>query len=144
VLYRGADGQVHRSAVFHGPQGVILQSDIEAAMTRDGIEMNRVIGFVHNHDAFHYGNSSEERALNRYPSGGVLEGGDWNAANWMVSNGAGGNGGNGFALYIIDPIGQMREFHYADQSNYANLQRNERIRGDDLPHEMESDGSTCG
>ncbi len=144
IIWRDSSGQVQRSAVFHGPQGVILQSDVESAMTRDSIRMDQVIALVHNHDRFHYGTTSDGRALNRYPSGGILEGGDWNAADWMVANGAGGSSGSNFALYIIDTSGQLREFHYTDRDKYANMSRDDRISGVDLPDEMESDGTTCG
>lgn len=144
LIYRGADGQLHKSSVLRGANGEIPRSVIESWMRDNGVSMSQVEGFVHNHDAWHYERSYEEGQLNRYPSGGAsVGGGDWAVADWMVSAGAGGAGGAGFALYIIDTDGDLREFEYSARNIYFNLDADERERGESLPPELVSDGSSC-
>ena len=94
--------------------------------------MSQVVGLVHNHPWLIYGATSELALLNRYPSGGVLPGGDWAAATYMVSKGAGGAGGADFAMYVIDTKGNLREFHYSDHEVYEALLKSLNVRQDFL------------
>lgn len=146
VVFRDANGQVQRSPLFQGDAGQIPLAQIFAWMAGNGVSMSQVIGLVHNHPAWLYGKTLDAMAVNRYPSGGVVNGGDWNAADYMVSRGAGGPDGAGFALYVIDTVGNLREFAYSDRDIYKNLTKEERERenGTALPDEMKDDGSSCG
>lgn len=138
IVYRGSDGQVHNSPPIRGTSTGITTSQIASWMNNNNVAMSQVVGFVHNHDAYEYGTSTYEANVNRYPSSN-----DWNFADWMVGQGAGGAGGSGFAMYVIDPDGQMREFNYSLESRYENLSADQRNSGMYLPDEMASDGSTC-
>lgn len=106
-----------------------------------GISFSQIIGFVHNHPIDSYGEAPYE---NRYPSGGDAPGHDWDGADWFVSNGAGGPGGENFALYIIDTRGDMREFAYSDRETYKDLDAAERRNGESLPGQVSNGGSSCG
>jgi hypothetical protein len=109
-------------------------------MARLGIDRRDILGIVHNHPAAEY---SDYPDIQRYPSGGKVPGGDWNAADWFVSGGAGGSGGDDFSLFVIDTAGKMREFRYSDRDKFKNLDFEERNRGKALPPEVESDGTAC-
>jgi hypothetical protein len=109
-------------------------------MSRLGITRADVIGIVHNHPAYEYSDYPE---LQRYPSGGDVPGGDWDAADWFVSGGAGGTGGSGFALYILDTGGHMREYQYDRKDYYKDLDQEQREAGVGLPDTMKDDGSSC-
>ncbi len=147
LTYVGSDGSMQHSPPIHGTAGSISREAITTWMSANGVSWSQVRGFVHNHDDFWYGGSSFNENVNRYPSGGPSDpqGGDWRTAEWMVNQGAGGpNGGYGFALYIIDTDGNLREFEYSRRSEYENLTNDQRNAGIKLPDEMESDGSSCG
>jgi hypothetical protein len=137
-VYRGADGKVHHTSPFHGDGERLTGEDLINAMKANGISFSQLLGFVHNHDAWMYGTSDSEAAVNRYPSDN-----DWNAADWMVRNGAGGVGGAAFSLYLIDTSGVLREFDYEDKQVYTSLSKTDKEKGKELPEEMKSDGSTC-
>jgi hypothetical protein len=139
VLYRGADGSVQKSTVLEGTASQIPISVITEWMTNNGISFSQIIGFVHNHDAWYYAPTPDGAAINRYPSNN-----DWNTANWMVANGAGGPNGDGFALYVIDTDGDMREFEYQDRATYQSLDGDDKKAGTDLPDETTGDGTSCG
>jgi hypothetical protein len=144
VIYRDANGQVQRSPLIEGDVEGIPFNEILAWLASNGVSMSQVIGLVHNHPAYVYGQSDESANVNRYPSGGVLNGGDWIAAERMVSLGAGGPNGANFAMYVIDTIGKVREFEYVDREIYKNLSKEERDDGDALPDIMMDDGTSCG
>jgi hypothetical protein len=62
----------------------------------------------------------------------------------LVSNGAGGStGASGFAMYVIDTDGDLREFEYSDRAKYEGLSRDDKVAGDELPDELEDDGTSC-
>lgn len=145
VIYRGADGAVHSSPIFEGRQTSANggYSYIDPQVVRDwlaanNIPISQVTGFVHNHDAWHYGSSQEEVDVNRYPSTG-----DWGFADSLVNDGAGGTGGAGFSLYVIDTNGHLREFDYTDRTALGHLTRSQKTNGTALPDETVSDGSAC-
>lgn len=142
LTYRDASGAVQHSDLIRGDFEKILPSQIRSWMNSHGVSFSQVIGWVHNHPTHTYGGPQAD--INRYPSGGDVPGGDWNVADWFVSQGAGGVGGEGFALYIIDTEGDMREFEYKDREIYMNLDATERGRGEHLPGEIVSDGTSCG
>jgi len=141
IVYRDAAGAVHHTPPIEGATDHITVEAVESAMATYGISFSDVIGFVHNHPYDTYGG---EPYLNSYPSGGTVPGGDWNAADWFVNNGAGGTGGQDFALYIIDPYGKMREYEYADRDAYKNLNYEQREQGEHLPGQVVNDGTSCG
>jgi hypothetical protein len=145
LIYTDANGQTQKSNIIQGG-GTISQAALTQELQRLGVSWSQVVGFVHNHPQEIYGSNSQEEAANRYPSGGGVPGGDWNAAEWMVSQGAGGPNGQNFSLYVIDADPQephMREFRYADRAYYETLTRDERIAGVNLPPILISDGSRC-
>lgn len=72
-----------------------------------------------------------------------MPGGDWNFADYMVANGAGGSGGENYSMYIVDAKRDLREFKYSDRETYKNLDKDDQIRGRDLPQETESQGTEC-
>ena len=144
IVYVGSDGKVHRSPPIEGDTLGVPMTAILEWMSQNGVSMSQVIGLVHNHPLYEYGTTDQAAAINRYPSGGDVKGGDWNAASYMVNNGAGGTTGANFAMYVIDTAGQMREFLYSDRAKYENLSADEREQGDELPEQMKSDGSSCG
>ena len=61
----------------------------------------------------------------------------------MVQRGAGGAGGNEFALYVMDTAKDMREFNYRDDDKFRNLDENQKRAGTDLPTETVAGGG-CG
>lgn len=138
IIYRGADGKMYSSAPIPGTSTSISPAQITDWLNTNGVSMSQVTGFVHNHDAWQYGTSSFEANVNRYPSGN-----DWQTADWMVGQGAGGAGGSGFALYVIDPDGDLREFNYGAESTYKNLTPDQKNSGSNLPQQLTPDGSTC-
>lgn len=142
IIYRDATGVVQQSSIMQGATDHITIDMIEQAMSDEGISFSQVIGFVHNHPSHTFGGYNAP--VNRYPSGGDVPGGDWNTADWFVGNGAGGPGGENFALYVIDTDGQMREFDYSDKEIYKNLDASERRNGENLPGQVVNDGSSCG
>lgn len=73
-----------------------------------------------------------------------MEGGDWSAAAYMVSQGAGGAVGLNFSMYVIDTQGVMREFEYSDPGSYEGLDEQDRASGQGLPPPLIDDGSLCG
>lgn len=140
VVYRGADGAVHHSPPIHGTPDGISREAVLAWMTANGVSMTQVIGFVHNHDAWIYATTEQAALVNRYPSGN-----DWGFADWMVGAGAGGGqGGAGFAMYVIDTSGNLREFEYSAESYYRSLSQHDKEDGDGLPGEMHDEGGSCG
>jgi hypothetical protein len=141
IIYRDGTGALQKSGLIEGGELNIPGALVVAEMTRLGIDFSQIVGWVHNHPTYRYGNAPE---LNRYPSGGAVEGGDWSSADWFVANGAGGPGGENFALYIIDTGDVMREFKYSDRSLYVNLDRDDRTDGKNLPDPVVADGSSCG
>jgi hypothetical protein len=141
IIYRDANGVLQKSGLIEGGYLDIPGTLVVAEINRLGIQFSQIVGWVHNHPTYSYGNAPE---LNRYPSGGAVEGGDWNSAEWFVANGAGGPNGANFALYIIDTIDVMREFKYSDRAMYMNLDDDDRVDGKNLPDPVESDGSSCG
>ena len=144
VVYRGADGAVHHSPPIEGIGDYIDPAVIFKWMGDNGVSFAQVLALVHSHPQQLYGDiNTAEGKVNRYPSGGAVAGGDWNTASYMVANGAGGPGGEGFALYIIDAKGELREFEFHDREKYMSLTEAERERGKDLPPETEDDGGTC-
>ncbi len=144
VVYIGSDGAVRHSPPIEGDTLGVPLSAILSWMSQNGVAMNQVIGLVHNHPAYEYGATDQSAAINRYPSGGDVAGGDWSVAGYMVSNGAGGAGGADFAMYLIDTAGNLREFAYADREKYENLSAQEREQGEELPDAMKDDGTSCG
>lgn len=80
-------------------------------------------GIVHNHPQ----NESDylDNFQQRYPSDG-----DWSALDFLVSHGA--NPSN-LSLYILDPFGDVREFHYSDKAMYKAMDDGDRAAGDNLP-----------
>lgn len=104
------------------------------ALAEAGVSMSQVIGFVHNHPAWMYGGYGSAPEINRYPSVN-----DWNAADWMVRNGASSD----MALYVIDDGGTVREFEYQDQSRYRDLSDSQKESGRSLPEAMKKDGTSC-
>lgn len=140
LIYRDANGQVQKSGVIQGGDSSISQQAIETEMNRLGIDRSQVTGIVHNHPYNTYGAEPE---VNRYPSGGVVPGGDWSAADWFVNGGAGGSNGAGFSLYVVDTAGHMREFSFKDRNYYANLTRSQRANEIGLPDVLRGDGTTC-
>lgn len=140
VVYRGADGAVHHSPPIHGTPDGISREAVLAWMTANGVSMTQVIGFVHNHDAWIYATSEQAALVNRYPSGN-----DWNFADWMVGAGAGGTqGGAGFAMYVIDTSGNLREFEYSTEAYFKSLSQSDKEGGDGLPGTMHDEGGSCG
>ena len=139
IVYRDAQGGLHKTGVIEGNYARLTLEVIQNYMNTHGISRDQVIAFVHNHPAWVYASSPELAAVNRYPSAN-----DWGFAQWMVNGGAGGANGEGFAMYVIDTAGKMREFEYGDRSRYENLSQSQRERGTDLPAETRSDGSSCG
>lgn len=142
LVYRGSNGTMHKSHLIGGTGASVSRSQIETWMTAHGVSMGQVVGFVHNHDQAHYSDTVTEELMNRYPSGGDVDGGDWNVADSMVARGAGGaTGSSGFSMYVIDTHGELREFQYSNRSTYMNLNADERERGVALPPELVSNGS---
>jgi len=140
IIYRDANGAVQRSPVLHGNPDGIPRSVIEGWLASNGVAMSQVIGLAHNHDAWIYAQTDEAAAVNRYPSEN-----DWEFAEWMVGLGAGGSAGaEGFALYVIDTAGQLREFEYGDRSFYETLSRPQKVGGNGLPDAMQGEGGSCG
>jgi hypothetical protein len=138
VIYRGSDGAVHKSPIFQGDACSVDPQQMRDWLIAQGIPMSSVLGFVHNHPSWCYGSSTDEEAINRYPSAN-----DWGTAQNWVAAGAGGPGGANFALYVIDTTGDLREFNYSDRASWQGLDRDQRIEGVGLPPELVDDGSTC-
>jgi hypothetical protein len=142
LTYRTANG-LQTSDFILGSGSKITFDRILTAIDALGISFGDIVAFTHNHDKEHYevGESfaerSQNRLVNRYPSDN-----DWNFAREMVSRGAGGQDGAGFALYVIDTRGEMREFHYSNRSVYINMSLDDRKDGDNLPPETEA--GSCG
>ena len=61
----------------------------------------------------------------------------------MVSKGAGGAGGGGSALYIINPNKELREFQYSDSTVYKNLTTAQKENELALPNQLTDDGTSC-
>jgi hypothetical protein len=138
VIYRGSDGAVHASPIFEGDERHIDPAVVRQWLSANNIPISDVVGFAHNHDAWYYGTSPEEADINRYPSTG-----DWAFADSLVNDGAGGAGGAGFSLYVIDTYGHLREFDYADRTAFGHLSNPQKANGTALPDETVNDGSTC-
>ena len=129
---------MHSSPLIQGTPTQINPQDVYDWLAANDVSVSQVVGLVHNHPAWQYGTSDSEAAINRYPSTN-----DWNFAQSLVNNGAGGQSGSGFALYLVDTSGKLREFEYSDRSTYENLSVDQKERGVDLPPETTSDGSSC-
>jgi hypothetical protein len=130
IIYVGPDGQLHHSPIFNGTESSINPQDIKDWMSANGVTMDQLVGFVHNHDEWYYGGSELADNVNRYPSTN-----DWNFADSFVNDGAGA-GTSGFALYVIDTSGQLRQFDHADESQYRGLTQDQQDRGTNLPGTM--------
>ncbi len=87
------------------------------------------VGIIHNHPS---NGDPIQDATSRYPSAR-----DWLTAQAFVDAG----NLSSFSLYLIGPDGVMREFDFADREMYENLSRFQMIQGDDLPPDMNPDGS---
>jgi hypothetical protein len=143
VLYRGADGKVHNSPLFegqvrntsNGPISYIDPTDVRAWLANNNIPISAVVGFVHNHDLQHYGQTSEAARINRYPSVN-----DWGFADNLIRDGA---DASKLSLYVIDPDGKMREFEYDEAARYRGLEDSQKNEARNLPDEMVDDGSSC-
>ena len=123
IVYHNASGY-HTSPLFTGTdQGSI--STITNWMAANGVSFSQVTSLFHNHDAYDYATSSDEAALNRYPSSN-----DWNAANYFIQNGA---NASVFTLSLEDTDHVVRDFNYTNESTYKNLSTDQKINGTDLP-----------
>jgi hypothetical protein len=139
VIYRGTDGGVHNSVPIRGSGAEVTRTEILLWMHDNNVELSQFIGLVHNHDLAQYGTSDAEALVNRYPSMA-----DWDFAEWAVGAGAGGSaGGGGFAMYIIDTKGNLREFDFADMAAYRGMDQPHKERGSNLPTPKRDDGTSC-
>jgi hypothetical protein len=116
LVYKGADGAIRHSPPIQGLVREVPLAAIEKWMTDNGVSYSQVVGFVHNHPTYAYGGTDKAVSINSYPSQN-----DWSFADYMVGKGAGGPGGGGLALYIINPDKELREFQYSNSSVYKNL-----------------------
>jgi hypothetical protein len=130
ILYVGADGKVHSSPIFTGNEQKVDPQKILDWMSQNNVDMHSVVGFIHNHDAYYYGTSTEAAEVNRYPSVG-----DWGTADYFSSHGAGA-GTSGFAMYLVDTDHALRQFDYNDNGLYRHLTDDQKERGVNLPGSM--------
>lgn len=140
LVYKDSNGVLRNSGVVQGGRNGIPQSAFEAEMARLGIGRGDIVAMVHNHPYDTYGDAPE---VNSYPSGGRVAGGDWATADWFVDGGAGGPGGDGFALYVVDTANHMREFNYADRAYWKDLNYAQREQERGLPDVMRDEGGSC-
>jgi hypothetical protein len=137
LIYRDINGLIRHSPIIQGDDMHISRSAVEEAMRINNISFDQIVGFVHNHPKRWYGGDTEIISVNSYPSGN-----DWGFSDYMIANGA--NGGLGiFAIYIINPDGDIFEFSSKDKDFYYNLgseQKEDRIA---LPKKLQDDGTSC-
>jgi hypothetical protein len=130
IIYVGADGGLHHSPIFTGTESGINPQIVKDWMAANGVTMDQLVGFVENHDSAYFGTSGTDANANRYPSAN-----DWNFADSFVNEGAGA-GTSGFALYVVDTVGQLRQFDHADEGLYKGLTQGQKDSGTDLPATM--------
>ncbi len=135
---RAADGTVRHSPPIQEGFTQIPLDAVEKWLADNGVSHSQVIGFVHNHPTYSYGGTDEAVSINSYPSQN-----DWGFADYMVAKGAGGTGGTGFALYVINPDKELREFHYSDAAVYRNLSTTQKENEIGLPVQLVDDGTSC-
>lgn len=138
VVYKGADGVVRHSPPIQGLVREVPLAAIEKWMADNGVTHGQVVGFVHNHPTYAYGGTNQSVSINSYPSQN-----DWRFADHMVGKGAGGPGGGGLALYIINPDKELREFQYSNSSVYKNLTEPQKTNEVRLPGQLTNDGTSC-
>lgn len=103
-VYRDASGTLRTSEVYAGGANV----DVEIAKL--GFAPAQIVGIMHNHPVYHYGNTQYEADTNRNPSDN-----DWATADNLVALGA--NPAH-LDLYVIDTTGKLRSYEYADKAKY--------------------------
>ncbi len=138
IVYKAADGTVRHSPPIQGGFTQIPLDSVEKWLADNGVSHSQVIGFVHNHPTYSYGGTDKAVSINSYPSQN-----DWGFADYMVAKGAGGTGGTGFALYVINPDKELREFHYSDGAVYRNLSTTQKENEIGLPVQLVDDGTSC-
>lgn len=94
-------------------------------MKANGVAFKRVTSLFRNHDGNEYAKSDDEAAVNR-----GLPMDDWNTADYFVNNGA---DPCVFTMAIEDMSYTMRDFAYGDQSQWRNLNEEQKINGMHLP-----------
>lgn len=110
-------------------QPVFSDSALVTAFSNAGLSGGSIVGYVHNHPAGIYPDIN----LNRYPSDT-----DWRSTS-LTNIGA---DTSRMSLYIIDALGVLREFRYADEVEYFHLSPEDRQSGVDLPSGVEA-GNAC-
>lgn len=138
IVYKAGDGSVRHSPPIQGGFTQIPLDAVEKWLADNGVSHSQVIGFVHNHPTYSYGGTDKAVSINSYPSQN-----DWGFADYMVAKGAGGAGGSGFALYVINPDKELREFHYSDGTVYRNFTTSQKENEVGLPVQLVSDGTSC-
>lgn len=105
-IYRDEHGVLRSSQLFGGT-GDHVSVNFEAL----GFPVSQIVGVVHNHDDYHYGQNYQSEQINRMPSQG-----DWNTADALVAAGA---DPNVLSFYLLDTADSFREFNYVDKSRWA-------------------------
>lgn len=125
ILNRGGNTLVTPPATAGGVK--ITEVDINPVLSGYGINMARVVGFVHNHPRNYYCSGpgltekSAQEDLNAYPSEN-----DWEAAKKFVELGA---DPDKFRMYIVGCDNVLREFPYSNKAHYlSQIQRSRPTR----------------
>lgn len=72
IVYRDGNGVMQSSPAFAGSRGQANMAEVQTWMNANGVSVNQITALVHNHPRAVYGTTSEDVAINRYPSGGDM------------------------------------------------------------------------
>lgn len=110
-IYKAADGSLQVSNIIENIDGNEPGNNAALLMQEaDGIGWANIVGFIHNHDDRHYGDSnpdSEGSYRNQAPSEN-----DWIALNYFENN-----AGHEMLLYILDTNDMLRVYEDTDNHN---------------------------
>jgi hypothetical protein len=99
----------------------------------DAGDWGNLAGFIHDHPW----NASDywSNYINRYPSAQ-----DWAPLDAIIANNPGVDRSQ-LSLYLLDPFGTVREYHYADKDMLNNMDDTQRRAGQNLGTEAKPCGS---
>ena len=134
IVYKDASGY-HTSPLWTGTG---LKGNLQPLfnwMAANAVPFSEVVSFYHNHDSYEYATTSDEAAVNRYPSLIQNEGKDWLAADFFVHPGPNITGADPsvFVLSLEDTDHVVRDFSYSLESTYTSLSTDDMVGGYRLP-----------